>query len=166
MLDEPIAKDVRQHWNEVVEAYSAIRLRQMAGVTGSMMFGFPHAVQKLADVAYCMLVFMAFSTLELFLEERESAIGLAGNAKSRGLKALITKSQKPKNGVEALQWSNRVLADEGRELRDDLAHHHLTEERAITLRYVKAVQDELAVWLGGLEMIDFDVLGPLKRRKK
>ena len=49
----------------------------MAGVAGSMEFGFPHAVSKLADVAYCMLVFMAFSTLELFLKKRESAIDLA-----------------------------------------------------------------------------------------
>ena len=165
MLGELEATNIQQHWSEVVEAYSAIRLRQMAGTIGSMESGFPHAVSKLADVAYCMLVFMAFSTLELFLEERESAIGLTDKEKSQGLKKLIGESTKAKNGCEPLEWSDRALVDIGRELRDQLAHNHLTEERNVTLTYVKAVQDELAGWLDGLELIDFGPHGELKRWK-
>ena len=165
MLSESKANSIRGHWNEVVQSYTAIRMRMMAGMSGSMGFGFPHAVMKLADVAYCMLVFMAFSTLEKFLAEWESAIGLTEKEKSRGLKKLMKESKKVKNGVEALEWSDYALVDEGRELRNELAHHHLTEERASTLTYVKAVQDELAVWLDGLEMIDFGKYKKLKRWK-
>ena len=65
-----------------------------------------------------------------------------------------------------MQGKEEKLVDEGRELRDKLAHHHLTEKRAITLTYVKAVQDELAGWLDGLEMIDFNAYTQLKRWKR
>ena len=161
MLDEAEAGRIRQHWNGVVRSYTAIRGAQMAGMSGR----FGHAVLKLADVANCMLVFMAFSTLELFLGARESAIGLTKKEQSQGLKKLIRESKKLRNGVAALEWTDDKLVDEGRELRDELAHHHLTEKRAITLTYVKAVQDELAGWLDGLETIDFSEYTKLKRWK-
>jgi len=162
MLDEAEAARIRQHWNGVIGSFTAIRTAQMAGMSGGMM---PSAVLKLADVAYCMLVFMAFSTLEQFLGARESEIGLTKKKRSQGLKKLIRESKKLRNGVAALEWADDKLVDEGRELRDKLAHHHLTEKRAITLTYVKAVQDELAGWLDGLEMIDFSEYTKLKRWK-
>ena len=160
MLDKTEAGRIRQHWKEVERSYKAIRGAYVAGMSGHKGL----AVSKLADVANCMLVFMAFSTLELFLEARELAIGLTGNEKSGGLKKLIRESKKLKNGVAALGWTDYELVDEGRKLRDELAHHHLTERRVITLTYVKAVQDELAGWLGGLDMIDFSAY-KLKRWK-
>jgi hypothetical protein len=161
MLTDVQKRKIRRHWGEVVLAHNAIRGSKMAGMSGGIIGGFPTAVMKLADVANCMLVFMAFSTLEMFLIERETVIGLVG--KRSGLKKLMKESRKAKDGVGALSWEDSPLVNEGRCLRDQLAHHHLTEESLVTLTYVKAVQDELVRWVGDLEMIDFSVYKQLKR---
>jgi len=132
--DEHTLENIRKSWSTVRYTWEMVRT--------NIVFGFATGgIQSPAfkDFSYNLTVLFAFSVLEeTLLQLRDEGRFLC---KSGKLSALMEASQKANT-----PWVNYALVDEGRNKRNDIAHHRMWLPSSDCLKYVDAIEAELIRW--------------------
>lgn len=120
-------EDAKKSWEECKVIHGNIRRFAMAGNFGPAVL--------IADLAHNLTLIQAYAALGVALLYK---LGKPVTNKT-SLKSLITQCEE----ANLVTWKDLTLMDEGREKRNDVAHHAKWINRAEVFKYAEAIQEEL-----------------------
>jgi hypothetical protein len=133
--DQTVLQNIQNSWTTVRLFQSMVNIEIASPVLSP--FGFPPSV-RFEDFCHNLVLVFAFSVLENVLTQLKYEKYFP--SKKIGLEKLMLDSRK------ALVWLDFDVVNQGRDVRNKIAHHRKIVGHGDCARYIDAIEAELRAW--------------------